>query len=408
MPALRELNEEIDAKNNRVHELFQKGGPERNLTIEEVEEIRRLNTETTELGKKRDQLTELEAIEKSAEAERRYQRDPINRPSFPTGDGKSADREQSRPKSPGQAFVESDAFKNWTSRRAGQSASVDVPGVGLKATFTEGGATLTQYDRQPGLVMVATERLTVADLLSKGQTNQNTIRYIQEDTYTNAAAAVAEEGLKPEASFDTSEQDAPVRKIAVTAKVTDELFADFPAMRDYIDGRLRFMVPEKEEYYLLNGTGTAPQIKGILQFGTIQTQAKGGDAEPDAVYKAMTKIRSTGFFEPTGVVAHPNDWQAIRLLTTTDGIYLWGSPAEAGPERIWGLPVVVTTAMTENTMLVGAFRLGAQIFYREGVTVEATNTDQDDFVKNRITLRAEERLALAVYRPKAFCTVTGM
>jgi HK97 family phage major capsid protein len=258
------------------------------------------------------------------------------------------------------------------------------------------------------MVMVGTERLTIADLLAQGQTNENTIRYVKEDTFTNAATTVTEGATKPEAAFDTSEVDAPVRKIAVTAKVTDELFADFPAMRDYIDNRLRYMVGLTEEVQLLTGDGNAPNITGILTTSGIQTQAKGSDPTPDAVYKAITKVRTVGFFEPDGVVFHPNDWTDIRLLKTLDGIYIWGSPMDMGPERIWGLPVVVTTGMTENTALVGAFRLGAQIFRREGIRVEATNTNSDDFVKNLITIRAEERLALAVYRPKAFATVTGI
>jgi HK97 family phage major capsid protein len=70
--------------------------------------------------------------------------------------------------------------------------------------------------------------------------------------------------------------------------------------------------------------------------------------------------------------------------------------------------VVATVAQTQHTAFVGAFKLGAQVFRRQGITLETTNSNVDDFVKNLITIRAEERLALAVYRPLAFCTVTGL
>ena len=77
-------------------------------------------------------------------------------------------------------------------------------------------------------------------------------------------------------------------------------------------------------------------------------------------------------------------------------------------DSLWGKPCAITPAITAGTALVGAFKLGAQYFMRQGMTIDMTNSDQDDFIKNLMTIRAEERLALAVYRPLAFCTVTGI
>lgn len=411
MNALQEKAGKLQQLRSEWAELYEAHAEKMDHPAEVVEKMRQLNDEMTPLGKEVESLRALE--EKAAEIKRYREIDET--PVDPVGFGKPEKGGMPAPerKSLGELLVESAAYKAFAAdtRVQGKVAQIDAPFLGpreAKATFTTTASTLTQYQRPPGMIMVGTERLTVADLLASGQTNANTIRYMQEDTYTNAATAVSEEGQKPEATFDTSEVDAPVRKIAVIARVTDEMFADFPAIRDYINGRLVFMVQEREEALLLNGNGTPPNIRGILQTSGIQTQAKGADPVPDAVYKAMTKVRFTGFFEPDGAVFHPNDWQDVRLLRTVDGIYIWGSPAEAGPERIWGLNVVVTTAMTENTALVGAFRLGAQVFRREGIRVETTNSDASDFVYNRIAIRVEERLALAVWRPKAFCTVTGI
>ena len=168
------------------------------------------------------------------------------------------------------------------------------------------------------------------------------------------------------------------------------------------------MVKRREELQILLGDGTPPNISGIQDRTGIQTQAKGADPTPDAVYKAMTKIRAVGFAEPTAAVFHPNDWQDIRLLRTVDGIYIWGSPADAGAERIWGLEVRQTTAQTENTGLVGAFRPFAQIFRRTGIELAVSDSHDNFFIYNKLAVRAEERVALAVYRPSAFCTVTGL
>lgn len=403
---LTELSGKAEDRRQKLAEVFEQAGSEVDMakvtSIEgdstaKVDQIKAWNNELDELHDEIKGLEELEAI-----ADRAKNLDAIERPDRHEVKGK---REGS---TLGSMFVESESYKAFAPFRQGQVAGIESPMRGFKATFDTAASTLTSFDRPPGMVLVGVQRLTVADLLAQGQTTMNTIRYVKEDTYTNAATTVAEGALKPEATFDTSEVDAPVRKIAVTAKVTDEMFADFPIIRDYIDNRLRFMVAEREEAQLLNGNGTAPNLRGILQTSGIQTQAKGADPTPDAFYKALVKVRAVGFFEPDGIVAHPNDWTDVRLLRTADGLYIWGSPSEPGLERLWGLPVVVTTAITEGTGLVGAFKLGAQVFYREGIRVESTNSNEDDFKKNLIAIRAEQREALAVYRPMAFCTVTGI
>ena len=172
-----------------------------------------------------------------------------------------------------------------------------------------------------------------------------------------------------------------------------------------------FMVMRTEESQLLTGDGNAPNILGLLNRSGIQTQAKGADPVPDAIYKAMQKVRGaggSGFAEPSAVVLHPNDWTDIRLLRTTDGIYIWGNPSEPGADTIWGLPVRQTTAMTENTALVGAFRPYAQVTRREGIQITLSTEHSTYFVENKVAILAEERLALEVYRPSAFATVTGI
>lgn len=322
-----------------------------------------------------------------------------------------------KPQTLGEQFVSSDAYKSRVkdgSVNGRGSASVEAKGFfapsGQKATFTTAGTGLDPtVNYQYGPVLVEQQRLTVADLFAQGQTTLNAIPYIKETSFTNGADTVAEEGEKPEATFATEDATAPVKKIAVLGKVTDEMFADFPMMRDYVNQRLIFMVQAKEEQQLLNGTGTGSQITGVLQDSGVQSQAKGSDSVPDAIHKAITKIRTVGFFEPDALVIHPNDWQDVRLLKDGEDRYYAGGPfGDLADDRIWGLRVVVTTAITEGTALVGAFKMGGQVWRREGIRVEATNTHEDDFAYNRQTIRVEERIALALYRPLAFCKVTGI
>jgi HK97 family phage major capsid protein len=315
----------------------------------------------------------------------------------------------------GELFVESPQFKAW---RPGMKSSdifeldlektygKDVAAQGVKALFdTTSWAPETR--RLPEVIIPGYEQASVASLMPSGRTSMNAIPYMEETTTTNAAAEVAEGVLKPESALALTEKSSAVRKIATWIPVTDEALEDVPMVESYINSRLRTFLQLRENLQLLVGDGNAPNLRGILNTVGIQTQAKGADAVPDAVYKAMTKVRVGSFFEPTAAVFHPNDWQDVRLLRTTDGIYIWGSPADAGPERIWGLNVLQTTQETENTAIVGAFRTGAMIFRRSDISLQVGYTGTQ-FTENERTILVEERLALVVFRPSAFCTVTGI
>ena len=67
----------------------------------------------------------------------------------------------------------------------------------------------------------------------------------------------------------------------------------------------------------------------------------------------------------------------------------------------------MTTNALENTALVGAFNQ-AQVYRKSGITVAISTENEDYFIYNKLAVRAEERLALAVYRPAAFCKVEAI
>lgn len=331
----------------------------------------------------------------------------------------------------GQQVVESDNFKSLASKKqsgAQMPRFTEQFDVKVAATITEAGGGVGGLVPQylPGVVQTLFRRLTVADLMPNGSMSSRSVIYMQETAVTNSAATVAEGGTKPLSDITLAQVTETASKIANIAKISDEMIQDVPFITSFINGRLVLFVQLAEEDQLLNGNGTAPNLRGILnRSGLTTAQAVGADTRVDAIFKDITKIRTGSFLEPDGIVLNPTDWQSIRLLKDANGQYYGGGPfgfttygeqvsdgstrsTQAGSETLWGVRVVVTPAIAQGTALIGAFATGAQVLRRTGITVEMTNSNEDDFKTNLIAVRAEERLALAVYRPGAFSTVTGL
>jgi HK97 family phage major capsid protein len=284
----------------------------------------------------------------------------------------------------------------------------------MAATLTEdsaSGGDLVVLDTRPGILALPTRPLVMADLIASGATESNAVGYMKETSYTNAADSVLEGGSKPESTIIFDAVSDPVRKIAHWLPVTEEMLEDSVGLRSYLDTRLRLGVQLAEDDQLLNGSVTPPDIIGILaRTGLATSIARVAEVNADAIYAQIAAIETATGLAVDGIVMNPTNWKSIQLLKDSSGNYIGGGGPFASPRQptLWGRRVALTSAMVANTALVGAFRTAAQVFRKGGLRVEASNSHSDFFVKNLIAIRAEERLALAVYRPAAFGTVTGL
>jgi HK97 family phage major capsid protein len=410
MGKLEEVREQLAAKRKELHEVFAKY-PDLNMPADVASDIKTRNMELTDLGKSYDDLRAAADIkaqnDRDMADDERVHRISVDAGRPPQTETRGGDAATVTYKSVGQRFVESQEYKNFRPG-PGRTLAIDMPDVDVKTVMTTSAGWSAPNDRGPIVVLSALRRPVVADLIPQDSTTNSVISYVEETTFTNNAAVVAEGAVKPESALAMTVRTSNVRKIATTLPVTDEQLADVPQVRGYIDGRLTLQVGLAEEVELLTGDGTGQHLLGLYNRVGIQTQAKGADPTPDAIYKAMTLIRYTAFAEPSGIIIHPNDWQDVRLLRTAAGEYIWGSPADTNAlERIWGLPAVVTTAATEGSALVADFVMYTHISRRMGLQVDI-GWINDDFTRNQQHIRAEERLSLEVYRAAAIATVTGI
>ena len=348
-------------------------------------------------------------------------------------------------KSIGQMFLDSPEFKSLANGRNG--ANMSSPWQ-VQASLTTHNFGLQQKDVFSGLptTSVAASRLgefgtvqrdpmvlppmrtkRVRDLFPVRKTNAAVIEYFRQLGFTtleaghgvNSASSVAERngagtafGLKPQSSFAFVGEQAPIRTLAHWEAAHRNVLADEPQLRSIIDNELMYGLRLLEDNQILNGNGVGENLLGILNTPNIQTYnwSSGAtlpvkDTKADALRRAAT-LSFLAYYEPSGIVLHPNDWEDIELTKDANGQYLIAvSVAMGGEPRVWRMPVIDTPAMTESRALVGAFGTGAQLYDREEASIRISEKHSDFFIRNAIVVLAEQRLALAVKRPEAFVNV---
>jgi HK97 family phage major capsid protein len=373
-------------------------------SMAKVEKLATLNSEMEALGPEVDALA---AAEKSIRESRMKAEHPAPKPAIihPAGGDLPT-------KSFGRQMVESAWYQHI--KEHGARAARDAPASQLaygikelKTLFQTTAGFSPESVRSGRLVEAVTRPLQVLDLFPTAPTGQAAYVHMEETTRTHSAAEKGEGLAFAESTFVWTQRSSTVRKITDSLPFTDEQVEDEPAMQSYMADRIQFGLRQRLDLQTLVGDGSGVNLTGILNTGGISTQAKGADPTFDTAMKALTLVRVTGRANPTAFVFHPNDWQTIKLTRTADGIYIMGNPTDSGVERLWGIPVAISDAITENTGLVGDFATFSGLFERAGVDIQTGYTGAQ-FTEGEKTIRGTLRVAFVVFRAAAFCTMTGI
>ncbi len=415
-------------------------------TEDEERQIDALLTEVNDLGPQIDRAVAIDAAVAKRSA---FETPAGDRASGAVERRNGADLVTVEHLSPMKRFVESEQYKAALGHPRGVSQPVEIGSFherSTRMTWNDGDGALSVQDVRavissgtasasmllpqvvPTVYRAGEAPLVLRDVLVNANTNSDTIVVMQESGFTNAAAEVAEAtvvggtglagGVKPESALTFTEVSYPVRWIAHWMPITRQMLEDLPAMRSYVEERLRTGLLRREDNQFLNGDGIAPNISGIMTTSGIQvldgayftgapvTNAGQSVENFNRLLRAKRLIRTTGRAQASFIVVNPADYEKMQSAGDANRNYYGLGPYQAGAvPTLWGVPVVESENIAANTALVGD-GLMAAIFDRHDARIYTTDSHSDFFVRNLIVILAEERTALAVFRPVAFAKVT--
>lgn len=300
----------------------------------------------------------------------------------------------------GAQVVKSSAFVDFVAGRT-QKARVEV-----KNTLTGSDANVSP-DRKPSVVAGAFQMLTIESLLNATGTTSNAVEFTKENAFTNNSAEAAEGAAKAESALTWTLVNMPVSTVAHWIKISRQLAMDNTALAAYVTNRMRYGIQRKVETQLCVGDGTAPNISGIFDSGNFTAHgylsgALGSTLQKLVLIRKMIADSWAAGYPAEAILLNPIDFATIEIdmFTSAAGQSLFSVDA-GGNQRLFGIPVVQSVGVTADSVAVGAFSQAYTVYNREGVTVELSESDSDNFTKNLITVRAERRLALATEVPAA-------
>ena len=305
-------------------------------------------------------------------------------------------------KSYGAQLAESTELKSYRERGGQGSMRMSLKAI-TSGAGSAGGLIVSQREteivelpRRPDII--------IRDLLTVMPIDTSSVDYPKQTVRANAAAPVAEGTTKPYSNYGWARATAPVRTIAHLAKLTRQALDDAPRLQAEVDSEMRYGLALAEDAQLLLGDGTGENLLGLYPQATPYAAPAGVTiATPNPLDKLRIALlqASLGLYPADALVLNPIDWMNIELSKDSQGRYIFANPTGIAGPTLWAKPVAATQSMAAGNFLVGAFKVAATLYDRLQPEVLISSENADDFEKNLLTMRCEERLGLAVKRPAA-------
>lgn len=392
---MSDTNELLKSLSAKIEEANGKFNAKAEEALKEAQKVGSLSTETKAAVDK--MATELNALRESektlkaslGELEQHVAQMPLN-------------NAVQAAKTIGQQVISADVLKEINSSIQ-SSKRISIP---VQAALTSTGVAegVVEPQRLPGIDVAPKQRLFIRDLIAPGKTTSPAIFWVQQTGFTNKASVVPENTAKPYSDIEFATKITPVTTIAHMFKASKQILDDFAQLQSLVDAEMRYGLKFVEEQEILFGDGSGAHLHGIIPQASkykpefsVEKQSGIDDLRLAMLQAQLARLPATGH------VLHFIDWAKIELTKDSLGRYILANPSALVGPTLWGLPVVATESTAfKGKFLTGAFNAGAQLFDREETNVVISTENTDDFEKNMISIRCEERLALAVKRPEAF------
>ena len=262
-----------------------------------------------------------------------------------------------------------------------------------------------------GIIPAPTRPNRLLDFVPTLPMDGGSIPYLQElatasPSGSGMPAETVEGAVKPSMALQFVDAEAFARTIAAWTKVKRQTLADVAALQGAISYRLNNNVLRRLEYQIVNGDGSGENLRGVLNTtGVAVPDVSGFTVGMDKVLEGIVAVLLAEAV-PNLTLLNPVDWaNMIRAKASGDGQYFSSGAFAVTAEAMWGTATLPSPAIAPDTALVGDWSQGATVLVREGVTVRASDSDQNDFVSNKVTLLGEGRFAFPVWQPGCFAKV---
>ena len=248
----------------------------------------------------------------------------------------------------------------------------------------------------------------IRSLIPQGSTDAQTIRFPKESGYSDNAAATAQGSALGQSDFDITATSVNVERIGTTMRITEEMLNDTPQLSSYLSARVPGKVLAIEDNEIMNGDGSSPNLDGLFTDGTAFTTSSGGlfyqaiesANEYDVIVVALNQLSLLNY-QADSILVNPTDLHKIVLLKSTANEYLRQQIYTGVQPTIMGIPVTTNTAVPNGKFLVGNLAQATQLWIRENLAVSFSRENSDNFEKNFVTVKCQERVALTNYQPNA-------
>lgn len=287
-----------------------------------------------------------------------------------------------------------------------------VGDMSIAANFLGSAGFITDFRNT--LIENPNNRSYISDALLQGRTDKQWISYPKENGGEGGAAIWSDPTVdKAQMDFDFTSKTVYAHWNAGYVIVDREFLDDIPFAESLIRAKMLLSLKNSREAFVLNGVTVAADpaksVQGLLGAATAYTMSAGiTDNRVNRIIDSgygQIVADTHGFYYPTHTVLHPRTSVAVGLNQAT-GSGEYDLPAGSvgfvnGKLNVGGIEVVNTTntAFTQNDFLT--FDRNAAMFITKMNPEFVVINDSVLAKRNKLMLRIEERISLAIFNEKA-------